>query len=121
MYNEVETLRVDFLAKQKTLSLRVSITWLYAQIVKKMRQLIISNVAQIVIKKHKKKRKRSFVYTDNDTGIVSSAMVHPCASIKGEEGLVGYVKALLLRHQNHQRNHHWLDSLITRNLVLGQW
>ena len=86
-----------------------------------MRQLIISNVAQIVMKKHNRKRKGIFVNTIKGSEIVSSAMVHLFASTKGDEGLVGYVKGLLLRHQSNQNDHHLNDSLTMLKTGFVQW
>jgi len=106
-------------------NVRQSILWLYAQIVKKMRQLITSNVVNFVIKKHNRKRRETFVNTIKERGTVCPVTDQAYVNTRDANARVSNVKVLprtqRVQHQNHQRNRHWLDSSIMRNLVLDQW
>ena len=90
-----------------------------------MRQLITSNVVNFVIKKHNRKRRETFVNTFKEKGTVWPVMVRQCVNTRDVNARVRNVKALprtqRVQYQNHQNDHHWLDSLIMRNLVLDQW
>jgi len=85
-----------------------------------MRQLIVSNAAQIVIKKHNRKRRETFANTIKERGTVFNVMDQAYVNTRDANARVSNVK-VLPRYQNHQINHHWLDSSIMRNLVLDQW
>ena len=86
-----------------------------------MRQLITSNVVNFVIKKHGKKRRETFVNTVKEKGTVWPVMARQYVNTSDVNARVSNAKALLPRHQNHQINHHWLDSLIMLKTGFVQW
>ena len=101
-----------------------------------MRQLIVSNVVNFVIKKHKKKKKRSFVNTIKESEIVLDVRVRRCVSTKEEEDRVRNVKILAryqryltvtqrvqrrYQHQNHQNDHLSNDLLTMLKTGFVQW